>query len=168
MKIIFLLGLLVPMLGFGQSYSVNWTKIAGGGGTSTNARFAVSGTIGQPDASGALTGGRYAVAGGFWSLYAVQTAGAPVLRLQPQFTFGGYVTNSGINRHGIAYTNVAAVSNLVVMHLSWPSPTAVVTVQQSSDLIHWSDYSGAVQDDGTTQSITVTPTAGSLFFRLWR
>ena len=125
----------------------------------------MSGTIGQPEASGSLTGGRYAVAGGFWSLYAVQTAGAPVLRLQPQFAFSGYVTNTVPGPH---YGEISVVSNLVVMHLNWPSPAAAVTVQQSSDLIHWSNYSGAVQDDGTTQSITVTPSAGNLFFRLWR
>ena len=39
-----------------QSYSINWYKVAGGGGTSTNAQFSLSGTIGQPDASGAMTG----------------------------------------------------------------------------------------------------------------
>jgi len=42
-------------------YSINWYKIAGGGGTSSNGSYSVSGTIGQPDASGAMTGGQYAV-----------------------------------------------------------------------------------------------------------
>ena len=41
----------------GQSYSIDWYKIAGGGGTSTGATYQVTGTIGQPDASGTLTGG---------------------------------------------------------------------------------------------------------------
>ena len=40
----------------------------------------VSGTIGQPDASGAMTGGNYSLTGGFWaSISVVQTAGAPPL-----------------------------------------------------------------------------------------
>jgi len=163
-KLIYFLNLLLPLSGFAQSHTIDWHKISGGG-TSTNARFAVSGTIGQPEASGALTGGRYAVAGGFWSIYAVQTANAPVLRLQPQFAFSGYVTNTFPGPH---YGEISTVTNLVAMKLSWPSPAAAVTVQQSSDLIHWSDYSGPVQDNGTTQSISVTPTSGSLFFRLWR
>src|ERR1035437_2294046 len=34
----------------GQSYSIDWYKIAGGGGSSTGGVYAVSGTIGQPDA----------------------------------------------------------------------------------------------------------------------
>jgi hypothetical protein len=63
-----------------QQYSVNWSKIAGGGGTSTNGQFSVSGTIGQADASGASIGGNYALTGGFWSLISVvQTPGAPPL-----------------------------------------------------------------------------------------
>jgi len=63
-----------------QGYSVDWYKIAGGGGTSTNGNYQISGTIGQPDASGALIGGSYSVTGGFWSvLNLVQTAGAPKL-----------------------------------------------------------------------------------------
>ena len=164
-KFILFLNLLLPLSGFAQGHTIDWHKINGGGGTSTNARYAVSGTIGQPDASGSLTGGRYAVSGGFWSLYAVQTAGAPVLRLQPQFTFSGYVTNTVPGPH---YGEITPVSNLVAMQLIWPSPAAAVTVQQSSDLIHWSDYPGPVNDNGTTQSITVTPVVENLFFRLRR
>jgi hypothetical protein len=37
---------------------VDWHKIAGGGGTSTNSQYAESGTIGQPDASGAMSSGQ--------------------------------------------------------------------------------------------------------------
>jgi hypothetical protein len=63
-------------------YSLDWYKIAGGGGTSTGGVYTVSGTIGQPDASGAMSGGPYSVTGGFWALYAVQTPGAPYLWVQ--------------------------------------------------------------------------------------
>jgi hypothetical protein len=34
-----------------QSYLIDWYKVAGGGGTSTGSVYAISGTIGQPDAS---------------------------------------------------------------------------------------------------------------------
>ena len=40
-----------------QSYSIDWSTIDGGGGTSTNGQYSLSGTIGQPDASGAMSGG---------------------------------------------------------------------------------------------------------------
>jgi hypothetical protein len=64
---------------WGQQYSIDWYKVAGGGGASTGATYQVSGTAGQPDASGAMSGGEYSVTGGFWALYAVQTPGAPYL-----------------------------------------------------------------------------------------
>ena len=69
--------------GFAQ-YSIDWSKIAGGGGTSTGGVYSVSGTIGQPDAGGPLTNGQYSVTGGFWALpIAVQTVGAPLLTIVP-------------------------------------------------------------------------------------
>ena len=46
-----------------QSYTIDWYKIAGGGGTSTNGSYSANGTIGQPDASGAMTGGGYSMTG---------------------------------------------------------------------------------------------------------
>src|ERR1017187_8901114 len=80
-KIILLFAVLIPVVGFAQAYTVDWYKISGGGGTSTGSVYSVSGTIGQPDASGAMTGGIYSMTGGFWSLYAVQTPGAPLLTI---------------------------------------------------------------------------------------
>jgi len=57
----------------------------GGGGTSTGAVYSISGTIGQPDAGGPMTGGNFSLTGGFWALpQAVQTPGAPTL----------YITNA--------------------------------------------------------------------------
>src|SRR5688572_22677455 len=70
-----------------QNFAIDWFTIDGGGGTSTGGAFAVSGTIGQPDASAQpLTGGNFSLMGGFWSLSAVQTPGAPRLTvtLNPQ------------------------------------------------------------------------------------
>ena len=61
-------------------YAIDWFTIDGGGGTSTGGGYSVSGTIGQPDASQqAMTGGNYSLVGAFWSLYAIQTPGAPYL-----------------------------------------------------------------------------------------
>ena len=68
----------------GQSFSLDWFKIAGGGGTSTGGVYSVSGTIGQLDASGPLTNGQYSLTGGFWVLpIAVQDTNAPTLTIAP-------------------------------------------------------------------------------------
>jgi len=67
-----------------QTYSIDWFTIDGGGGTSTGGVFAVSGTIGQPDAGGLMSNGPYSVNGGFWALpTAVQVTGAPTLTITP-------------------------------------------------------------------------------------
>jgi len=67
-----------------QSDVIDWHTIDGGGGTSTGGVYSVSGTIGQPDAGGPMTNGRYSVTGGFWALpQAVQQTGAPTLTIAP-------------------------------------------------------------------------------------
>jgi len=60
-------------------YSLDWSTVDGGGGTSTGGVYTVTGTIGQPDA-GRISGGNFTLDGGFWGLIAaVQTPGAPYL-----------------------------------------------------------------------------------------
>jgi hypothetical protein len=136
------LGLLVPTLGFAQSYTLDSYNISGGGGTSTDGTYQVSGTIGQPPANYAMSGGLYSVKGGVWSLVAaVPTAGLPNLR-------------------------IARSGNSVIV--SWPN-TASVTLQTNSDLASpatWNACGGTVTTAGGTNSITFNPPAGTLFFRL--
>jgi len=60
--------LLVELTANGQQYFLDWSKVAGGGGTSTGLNYSVSATIGQNDASGPLNGGNYSLTGGFWTL----------------------------------------------------------------------------------------------------
>src|SRR5205814_9359754 len=61
-------------------YSITWSTIDGGGGTSANGQYSVSGTIGQPDAGPTMSAGNFSVDGGFWSFVSVvQTVGAPAL-----------------------------------------------------------------------------------------
>jgi len=65
-------------------FSIDWSTIDGGGGTSTGGVYSVSGTIGQPDAGGPITNGQYSVTGGFWALpAAIQVTGAPTLAIAP-------------------------------------------------------------------------------------
>lgn len=48
-------------------FSIPWSTVDGGGGTSTGGTFILRGTIGQPDA-GKSAGGSFALSGGYWSL----------------------------------------------------------------------------------------------------
>jgi hypothetical protein len=48
-------------------YTISWYTIDGGGGTSSSGALSLSGTIGQHDAGGPLTGGTYSLTGGFWA-----------------------------------------------------------------------------------------------------
>jgi hypothetical protein len=105
-----------------------------------NQRF-LSGTIGQPDASGAMTGGNYSLTGGFWSLIAaVQTGGAPTL----------FISHSG---------------NTVTVY--WQAVSGW-SLQQNSNLTSlggWSASSGWTTSNGTNY-LNITPPTGNLFFRL--
>jgi hypothetical protein len=63
---------------------IPWSTVDGGGGTSTGGAFRVRGTIGQPDAHVAMTGGDFELAGGFWVMPVVmQTEGGPMLMIEP-------------------------------------------------------------------------------------
>ena len=55
----------------GGGYDLSWSTLDGGGGQSSAGHYTLDGTIGQPDA-GALTGGVYALTGGFWGGAAAQ------------------------------------------------------------------------------------------------
>jgi hypothetical protein len=83
MKRLGLVAVLATLAGVASAeYAINWHTIDGGGGTSTNGQYTVSGTIGQADAGGPMTNGQYFVTGGFWVLpQAVQTEGAPTLTI---------------------------------------------------------------------------------------
>ena len=125
-----------------QSYSIDWYKIAGGGGSSAGGSYQLSGTIGQPDAGNTLSGGNYSVTGGFWSLIAVvPMPGAPSLT--------------------IAWVGPTSVK------ISWPN-TGSYTLQLNNNLAgaSWSSFGGSVSSVGGTNSVTISPPVGNLFFRL--
>jgi hypothetical protein len=141
LAVLLMLELLAPKASLAQQYSVDWHKIAGGGGTSTGATYTVNGTIGQHDASGAMSGGNYSLTGGFWSIVAVQTPGVPNLIIQ------SLSPNS--------------------VEVSWAA-TGNYTLQQNSDLTvnAWVASGYAVSTANGTNSVTITPPTGNLFFRL--
>ena len=142
MKMFLRLGLLVPALAFAQSYSVDWYNIAGGGGTSTNGTYQVSGTSGQHDASGMMTGGNYSLTGGFWALInVVQTPGAPTL----------YISHTS-NAVTVYWQDVAGWNLVQSGHLTTPIGS-------------WSASSSPTLNNGTNYLI-LNILAGNLFFRL--
>ena len=125
-----------------QNYSIDWYKVAGGGGTSTGSVYSVSGTVGQHDAGGPMTGGNYSLTGGFWSLFAVQTAGAPTL----------FITRSDNN--AILYWSANAVG-FVLEHKNSLAVSG-----------GWTLVSPAPVTVGGFQYVTNTFAPGNNFYRL--
>ncbi|MCC6819437.1 MAG: hypothetical protein V9H26_18785 [Verrucomicrobiota bacterium] len=119
-------------------YAITWSTIDGGGGTSTDGAYSVSGTIGQPDAGGPLTNGQFAVTGGFWALpTAVQTTNAPTLTIAP-----------------------ATPGNATI---SWMPNTPGFVLQETLSLSPTNWVNSA---SGTTNPIVVPATVPSKFYRL--
>jgi hypothetical protein len=118
-------------------FEIDWFTLDGGGGTSSNNTYVLSGTIGQPDAGSAMTGGAYSVQGGFWSgAYAVQTPGAPFLS----------ITRAGAD-----------------VILSWVPPTPGFVLQETPALspMNWQNA-----PSGVTNPITIPASGASKFYRL--
>lgn len=74
-------GLLAALPAVAQPFALESSAVSGGGGTSAGGAFAVSGTVGQPEA-GTLSGGSFRVEGGFWPGTAVVIPNGPVLLIQ--------------------------------------------------------------------------------------
>jgi hypothetical protein len=128
-----------------QTYSIDWFTIDGGGGTSTGGSYSVTGTIGQPDA-GQMSGGPYALTGGFWSLFnVIQTPGAPFL-------------------------SVVQINGAVT--ISWPLPATGFVLEETPILVSapaaipWNLTSRPYQTNATHISITVPTPVGRTFYRL--
>jgi hypothetical protein len=88
-----------------------------------------------------MTGGGYAVTGGFWSIIAaVPTVGVPNL-------------------------TIASIPNGV--KISWPD-TGTYTLLQTSSLATgvWITNTSVITTANGTNSVTIAPPAGNLFFRL--
>lgn len=116
----------------GGSFSLSWSTIDGGGGTSSAGKYQVMGTTGQPDA-GVLSGGNFKLQGGFWSgITLEQTSGAPLLKIK---LIGG----------GLAV-------------LSWPVSVTGFTLEETptvAKLNNWSATPQSVVDTATEHTVTV-------------
>ncbi len=131
--------LLTHVGGRAQNYSIDWYSIDGGGGTSTGATFSVSGSIGQADA-GKMSGGSFSVDGGFWSIVAVQTPGAPRLSVAKQ--------GAGVR-------------------VSWPLPATGFFLDHSPTVTGtWSQVAFPYTTNATDISIFIAAPSTNRFYRL--
>jgi hypothetical protein len=126
-----------------QNYSIDWFTIAGGGGTSTGGVYSVSGTIGQSDA-GHMSGGNYTLDGGFWGIIAaVQTPGAPSLRV------------------------ILSSTNTVI--IAWPAPSTGFSLQQNpvvNNAAGWTVVTNAPVLSGSENQVIISAPVGNRFYRL--
>lgn len=108
---------------------------------SWRALYSLSGTIGQHDAAGVMSGGSYSLTGGFWSLCAVQSPGAPRLTIT------------------LTSTNTVLTSR--------PSPSTGFALQQNLGLSTstWTAASEPISDNGTIRFILVNPPTGNRLYR---
>jgi hypothetical protein len=140
---ILLLTLMAFCLWAQAQYSIDWSTIDGGGGTSTGGVYTVTGTIGQPDA-GAMSGGSFTLQGGFWSVVAaVQTPGAP-------------------------YLTVTRSNNAVIV--SWPLPADGWVLEYTNALpqlsVPWPQLAPPYQTNGANLLFTEPVPGGNRFYRL--
>ncbi len=125
-----------------QSYSIDWHKIAGGGGRSTGGTYQVSGTIGQHDVGEPMSGFIYYLKGGFWALIqVVQTPGAPAL----------FISHAG-NTVTVYWQDVSGWNLVQSGNLTTPVGS-------------WSASSSPTLTNGINYLNLVNP-SGNLFFRL--
>jgi hypothetical protein len=134
-----LVGVFTAVTAVAQNYAINWYTIDAGGGESRGGEYTVHATIGQLDA-GAMSGGGYFLAGGFWHGFETEIAPPPLLR----------ITRVGPN----------AV-------IAWPNPSTGFELQESPMLPgSWSNVSQGPMVVGDEKQVTVSPTIGGRFYRL--
>jgi hypothetical protein len=136
----------VPLLGHAQGFALTWYKVAGGGGISSGTNgstvFTLAGTIGQQDASTTVTGGTFALTGGFWSQIAiVQNPSGPSLSISPMS--GGAM-------------------------ISWPSSATNYFLQFTRNLETraWNLYPADIVTNGSSNTVMVPASSPRMYFRL--
>ena len=126
-----------------QSYSVDGLTVAGGGGTSSNGQYSVSGIPQCGTSTGPMSGGTYSLTGGFRAIFVLQTSGAPVLTVTLD------------SPHAVVVSWSLSATNFVLMQNSSLTTT------------NWIPSSYPLTTNGGVVGVTITSApAGNLFFRL--
>jgi len=140
-----MLGLAVVLVGAPPQFAVDWSVVAGGGGTSAGGVYAVSGTISQPGAS-TVSGGDFTLVGGFWGVIAaVQAPGAPTLS--------------------------AALTAQNTVLVLWPAPAVGWRLQATENLLNegavWTEIPPPYQTNAANMIFFTEPAPeGNKFYRL--
>ena len=124
-----------------QSYSLDSSTIAGGGGSAAGSVYSITGTIGQP-LVGEITNANYSVQSGFWGVWtSISTPSAP-LRI------------------------FRTATNAVVV--AWPANLSGYSLRQSPDVnaSNWSSVTNSVTVLGDENQVIIPNPVGSRFFRL--
>ena len=131
--------LLVCNSAFAQ-YSIDWFTVDGGGGTTSDGVYEITGTIGQPDA-GSVIAGNYVIEGGFWSDLE-PVPGAPDLTIE-------------------------RMSPSSVL-LAWPAPSNGFMLQQNTNLTttNWVAVTNPPVVVNGEKQVTVSPLVGNRYYRL--
>ena len=126
-----------------QSYSIDWQSLDAGGGTSVAGGYSVSGVIGQPDA-GRMSGGVYAVEGGFLSV-----AVDPEKPITPVWLHISVTT-----------TNTVLVA--------WPASATGLVLRQKADVEPgtWLEVPVVPTVVADEYQMVIAPAAGNVFYRL--
>jgi hypothetical protein len=137
-----LLTLVVPVI-HAQNFAIDWFTLDGGGGRSTGGVYAVSATVGQPDA-GRMSGSNLTLEGGFWGVIAaIQTEDAPLL--------------------SVARTNQ-------VVRVSWPLPASGWVLEHTNRVTGspgpWPPVPFPYVTNATHIFIPVLPATGNRYYRL--
>jgi hypothetical protein len=108
-------------------FSIPWSTIDGGGGTSTGGNFVLSGTIGQPDA-GKSSGGSFSLSGGYWSLGVDTGCPADVDDGSATGTRDGAVTIDDLLYYLIIFESGDAAADIDDDGANPPNPDGGVTI----------------------------------------
>jgi hypothetical protein len=130
--------LLVCNSAFAQ-YSIDWFTVDGGGGTSSDSVYEITGTIGQPDA-GSVASGNYVIEGGFWS--DLEAVPGPSLSIE-----------------------LVSPSSALVF---WPAPSDGYVLQQHTNLTttNWVAVTNSPVVVNGEKQVTVSPQVGNRYYRL--
>ena len=121
-----------------QNFAIIDSVISAGGGTSTNGSYEITGTISQVDASPLMSGGGYSAEGGFWSIVvAIQTPGAPLLKVK---RVGSTLAISWTttDTSGFVLEQTGSLSGTI----NWSSVVTTPTVVNNENVVTVSDSSG--------------------------
>ena len=122
---------------------LDWFTVAGGGGMSSDGRYSLGSTIGQPEA-GTLGGTSYTLASGFWGVGLLPTPSVPLL---------------GAERTGGD------------LRISWPRSSASWVLEENTALTgptdgSWVPANLPIQSNATHIFAIVPAPSGTKFYRL--